>query len=41
MAIPAYLFLTDDAARPIHGDVDINGREGSIEITTIYQYREN
>lgn len=32
MAIPAYLWLKDDGGADIKGSVDVNGREGSIEI---------
>lgn len=32
MAIPAYLFLTDDDNKIIRGGVDIHGRENSIEV---------
>ncbi|MBU9834260.1 type VI secretion system tube protein TssD [Rahnella perminowiae] len=32
MATPVYLWLTNDAANLVKGSVDINGREGSIEI---------
>ncbi|POT56873.1 type VI secretion system tube protein Hcp [Citrobacter amalonaticus] len=32
MAIPAYLFLKDDGGADIKGSVDIQDREGSIEI---------
>lgn len=32
MAIPVYLWLTNDAGNLVKGSVDINGREGSIEI---------
>jgi type VI secretion system secreted protein Hcp len=33
MAIPVYLFLTDDGGSKITGAVDIRNREGSIEVT--------
>lgn len=33
MAIPVYLFLTDDGGSKITGSVDIRNREGSIEVT--------
>lgn len=33
MAIPGYLFLTDDGGAKITGSVDIRDREGSIEVT--------
>lgn len=32
MAIPVYLWLTDDAGNLVKGSVDVNGREGSIEV---------
>lgn len=32
MAIPAYLWLTDDGGADIKGSVDVQNREGSIEI---------
>jgi type VI secretion system secreted protein Hcp len=32
MAIPVYLWLKDDGGRNITGSVDVNGREGSIEM---------
>lgn len=32
MAIPVYLWITDDAGNLVKGSVDIHGREGSIEI---------
>lgn len=32
MAIPAYLWLKDDGGNPIKGSVDVQNREGSIEI---------
>ncbi|MRS90865.1 type VI secretion system tube protein Hcp [Enterobacteriaceae bacterium RIT714] len=32
MAIPVYLWLTDDAGNQVKGGVDVYGREGSIEI---------
>jgi len=35
MAIPVYLWLYDDAGNPVKGSVDINGREGSIEIVEL------
>ncbi|GAB2950033.1 Hcp family type VI secretion system effector [Hafnia psychrotolerans] len=34
MAIPAYLWLKDDGGADIKGSVDVNNREGSIEITS-------
>lgn len=33
MAIPAYLWLKDDGGADIKGSVDVQDREGSIEIT--------
>lgn len=33
MAIPAYLWITDDAGREISGAVDVKDREKSIEVT--------
>lgn len=33
MAIPAYLWLKDDGGADIKGSVDVNQREGSIEVT--------
>lgn len=36
MAIPVYLFLTDDHDRLLKGSVDIIGREGSIELLGIH-----
>lgn len=35
MAIPVYLWLTDDAGNLVKGSVDINGREGSIEVVEL------
>lgn len=35
MAIPVYLWLTDDAGNQIKGSVDVRGREGSIEIVEL------
>ncbi|WP_208952526.1 type VI secretion system tube protein TssD [Rahnella sp. ChDrAdgB13] len=35
MAIPVYLWLKDDGGADIKGSVDVNGREGSIEVTGI------
>ncbi|WP_312416652.1 type VI secretion system tube protein TssD [Pseudescherichia sp.] len=32
MAIPVYLWLKDDGGNLVKGSVDVNGREGSIEI---------
>jgi type VI secretion system secreted protein Hcp len=34
MAIPAYMFLKDDGGADIKGSVDVQGRDGSIEIHT-------
>lgn len=33
MAIPVYLFLTEDGGSKITGSVDVRYREGSIEVT--------
>jgi len=33
MAIPVYLWLTDDGGANIRGSVDVRDREGSVEIT--------
>ena len=33
MAIPVYLWLKDDGGANIKGSVDVQGREGSIEVT--------
>ncbi|MGY5367739.1 type VI secretion system tube protein TssD [Enterobacter oligotrophicus] len=33
MAIPVYLFLTDNGGAKITGSVDVRGREGSIEVS--------
>lgn len=33
MAIPVYLWLEDDGGAIIKGDVDVGGREGSIEVS--------
>lgn len=33
MAIPVYLWLKDDGGADIKGSVDVQGREGSIEVT--------
>ena len=33
MAIPAYLWLKDDGGADIKGSVDVQDREGSIEVT--------
>jgi len=33
MAIPVYLWLKDDGGAEIKGSVDVNNREGSIEVT--------
>lgn len=35
MAIPVYLWLKDDAGNPVKGSVDIQQREGCIEITAL------
>jgi len=35
MAIPVYLWLTDNAGNQVKGSVDIHGREGSIEIVEL------
>lgn len=35
MAIPVYLWLKDDGGNIVKGDVDVRGREGSIEINEI------
>lgn len=35
MAIPVYLWLTDDAGNLVKGSVDINGREGSSEVVEL------
>lgn len=35
MAIPVYLWLTDDAGNQIKGSVDIKDREGSIEVVEL------
>lgn len=32
MPIPAYMWLKDDGGADIKGSVDVQGREGSIEI---------
>ena len=32
MPIPAYMWIYDDGGAAIKGSVDVNGREGSIEI---------
>jgi len=36
MAIPAYLFITEDSSNIIKGAVDICGREGSIEVLGLH-----
>ncbi|QUG75651.1 type VI secretion system tube protein Hcp [Erwinia sp. E602] len=36
MAIPVYLFLTDDAGNVVKGGVDIRGRENSIEVLGLH-----
>jgi len=33
MAIPAYMWLKDDGGSIIRGSVDVQDREGSIEVT--------
>ena len=35
MAIPVYLWLTDDAGNQVKGSVDVQDREGSIEIVEL------
>ncbi|EMV37915.1 hypothetical protein EC2872800_3149 [Escherichia coli 2872800] len=35
MAIPAYLWLKDDGGVDIKGSVDVQGREGSIEVVAL------
>ncbi len=35
MAIPAYLWLKDDGGTDIKGSVDVQNREGSIEIVAL------
>lgn len=35
MAIPVYLWLENDDGEPIKGSVDVNGREGSIEVSEL------
>lgn len=35
MAIPVYLWLEDDNGLPVKGEVDIPGREGTIEVTEL------
>ena len=35
MAIPVYLWLKDDGGNPVKGSVDVQHREGSIEITAL------
>lgn len=35
MAIPVYLWLKDDGGNPVKGSVDVQQREGSIEITAL------
>ncbi len=32
MAIPAYMWLTDDQGNEVHGSVTVTGREGTIEV---------
>ncbi|HDU5182392.1 TPA: type VI secretion system tube protein Hcp [Klebsiella pneumoniae subsp. pneumoniae] len=36
MAIPVYLFLTDDGGNVIKGSVDVRDREGSIEVLGLH-----
>jgi len=36
MAIPVYMFLTDDAGNTIKGSVDVKGREHSIEVLGLH-----
>ncbi|WP_237929993.1 type VI secretion system tube protein TssD [Buttiauxella sp. S19-1] len=36
MAIPVYLWLKDDGGADIKGSVDVKDREGSIEITSLF-----
>ena len=41
MAIPVYLWLKDDGGADIKGSVDVQDREGSIEVvavTALYRY---
>ena len=35
MAIPVYLWLEDEGGSPVKGNVDVNGREGSIEVSEL------
>jgi type VI secretion system secreted protein Hcp len=35
MAIPVYLWLTDEGGNPVKGSVEVHQREGSIEITAL------
>lgn len=35
MAIPVYLWLEDDGGTPVKGSVNVNGREGSIEVNEL------
>jgi hypothetical protein len=35
MAIPVYLWLTDDAGNMVKGSVEVKGREGSIEVVEL------
>lgn len=35
MAIPVYLWLTDDAGNQVKGAIDVQNREGSVEIVTL------
>jgi len=32
MAIPAYMWITDDQGNEISGSVNVAGREGSVEV---------
>lgn len=32
MAIPAYMWIKDDGGADVKGSVDVNGREGSVEV---------
>ncbi|WPO98712.1 Hcp family type VI secretion system effector [Pseudomonas sp. HR96] len=35
MAIPVYLWLKDDGGSPLKGSVDVQGRQGSIEVLAL------
>jgi len=35
MAIPVYLWLTDDAGNQVKGSVDVQDKEGSVEIVEL------